>query len=86
MRMQAQMDERRARAKHVPHAQRATSVGLAHWLQQGLSREQALRAAHDRSGISMTQLAREPGVSVGWISKLIQRAERQERGEKQCAN
>jgi REP element-mobilizing transposase RayT len=86
MRMQAQVDERRAKAKQVPQAQRAAPVGLAHWLQQGLSREQALRAAHERSGISMTQLAKELGVSVGWISKLIQRAEQQERGDKQCAS
>ena len=62
------------------------SRDFGYWLQQGLSREQALCAAHERSGISMTQLAGELGVSVGWVSKLIQRAERQERGGQQCAN
>lgn len=77
MRMQAQLDERRAKAKQVPRAHRATPMSLAEWLAQGLSREQALRAAHERSGISMTQLALELGVSVGWVSKLIQRAEQE---------
>jgi REP element-mobilizing transposase RayT len=74
LRMQEQVDQQRAQSREIPRVQRAEPASLMQWLAKGLSREQALRAAHERSGVSMTQLASEIGASVGWVSKLIKRA------------
>jgi len=64
------------RSADVPKPQRHSPCTLAQWLKQCNSREEALRRAHTESGLSMTALAAERGVSVARVSQLISKAER----------
>ena len=64
-----------ARSRDVPRAQRLQPVSLAQWLQRSASREQALHSAYTRSGLSMTSIAQELGLSVSRVSRLIAKAE-----------
>ena len=83
-RVQAQLDPLAlARLKgeaNVPRAQISTPLTLAQWLATCPTREQALRAAYRESGITMTQLAQEVGLSVSRVSRLIALADEQNTG------
>jgi REP element-mobilizing transposase RayT len=74
-RTQAQADPTRTGAVEIPKAQRQQVLNLAQWLKQSGSREEALYNAYTRSGISMTTLAVQAGLSVSRISRLIARVE-----------
>ena len=74
-RMQARAEHLRLASKAPPKPQRSMPRPLAHWLAACGSREEALRRAHVESGISMTALAGELGLSVARVSQLIARAE-----------
>ena len=74
-RMQSQVTHSGVTSKDVPKAQRSAPRDLTHWLRVCESREEALRRAHVESGISMTALAGELGLSVARVSQLIARAE-----------
>lgn len=64
-----------ARAAARP-PRRAATRPWAHWLRDSASREQALYRAHTEGGLSMTALARELGLSVSRVSRLIAGHER----------
>jgi putative transposase len=74
-RMQALADPQRKASRETPKAQRASPRPLAHWLAQCSSREEALHRAHTEGAMTMTALARELGLSVSRVSRLIARAE-----------
>ncbi len=74
-RMQALADPTRAQSKQIPHLQRSAPLTLSDWLASCPTREEALLMAHRKSGISMTALAAELGVSTARVSQLIKRAE-----------
>ena len=76
-RMQGLMTGTGMARKDVPKAQRSAPRTLAYWLNACGTREEALRCAHVRSGISMTALSAELGLSVARVSQLIARAEAQ---------
>ncbi len=63
-------------AGSVPRAQRSRSTSLAAWRRAAPTREEAYRRAHVDSGLTMTAIAREEGVSVARVSQLIAKAER----------
>ncbi len=74
-RMQIQVTHSCASSKDMPKAQRSAPQDLTHWLRVCENRKEALRRAHvEKSGISMTALAGELGLSVARISQLISRA------------
>jgi putative transposase len=62
-------------SKEVPKAQRSTPRTLAYWLKECSSRHEALRCAHVLSGISMTALGAELGLTVARVSQLVAKAE-----------
>ena len=63
-------------------AQRSKSLSFAQWLERcGGRREEALLMAHSQSGISMTALAAELGLSAGRVSQLIKKAQKARTGE-----
>ncbi|MEO6276504.1 transposase [Roseateles sp.] len=68
------------RSAPVPKVQRSSTLGLADWLARCESREDALLCAHTQSGLSMTAMARELGLTVARVSQLIARAERGRQG------
>ncbi len=74
-RMQALADPARAQSKQIPHLQRSAPLTLSEWLASCSTREEALLMAYRKSGISMTALAAELGVSTARVSQLIKRAE-----------
>ena len=74
-RMQALADPERAQSKQIPHLQRSAPLTLIDWLASCPTREEALLMANRKSGISMTALAAELGVSTARVSQLIKRAE-----------
>ncbi|SEK65568.1 REP element-mobilizing transposase RayT [Roseateles sp. YR242] len=61
-------------SERVPRAPRPR--GLREWLRNSGSREEALYRAHTEGGQSMTALARELGLSVSRVSRLIAGHER----------
>jgi REP element-mobilizing transposase RayT len=64
------------RSDQVPKAQRSSTRSLAEWLAACGSREEALRCAYTESGLAMTAMAAELGLTVARVSQLIARAER----------
>lgn len=73
-RMQALVEPQRRAADEVPRVQRRAAVTLAQCLAEGLSRDEALWRAYTEGATTMTVLARELGLSVSRVSRLISRA------------
>ncbi len=59
----------------IPRQQRSMSITLQQWLAGSPSRGAALMRAYRESGISMTAMAAELGLSVSRVSRLIATAE-----------
>ena len=79
-RMQALMAPASKTAQTIPLRQRGAPKGLSDWMRECSSREEALWMAHTRSGLRMTALAAELGLSVVRVSQLIAKAETDRRG------
>jgi len=75
-RMQALAEPRNSTDHDIPRVQRCKSRTLAQWLASCEDREEALYSAHTESALSMSAIARELGLSVSRVSRLIARAER----------
>jgi REP element-mobilizing transposase RayT len=76
-RMQALASRPRLRDRAVPKAQRSRPRTLRQWLKACATREEALRNAYVHSGLSMTSMAAELGLTLARVSQLIARAETQ---------
>jgi REP element-mobilizing transposase RayT/DNA-directed RNA polymerase specialized sigma24 family protein len=74
-RMQALAEPRNSTDNDIPKIQRRKSRTLAQWLQSCENREQALYHAHTHSAMTMSAIARELGLSISRVSRLIARAE-----------
>ena len=74
-RMQALMAPASKTAPAIPLRQRGAPKGLSDWLRECSSREEALWMAHTHSGLRMTALAAELGLSVVRVSQLIAKVE-----------
>ena len=71
LRMQALASNRAVSAKEVPKAQRASPKSLQDWLALCPTRDQALYQAHYASQISLSEIARQLGLSVSRISRIV---------------
>src|SRR5258708_14683205 len=74
-RMQKMAEPQRKATREIPKAQRRTTRSLAQWLSACDSREEAMLLAHTESGLTMSSMAQELGLSVSRVSRLIARAE-----------
>ena len=74
-RMQARAGPRRSAAREIPRVQRRKPNSLHQWLASCGSREEALYRAYTESGLSMSAMAAELGLSVSRVSRLIARVE-----------
>jgi REP element-mobilizing transposase RayT len=83
--MQALAEPRNSTDSDIPKIQRLKSRTLAQWLQSCENREQALYNAHTQSAITMSAIARELGLSISRVSRLIARAE-EAKGESSGGN
>ena len=80
-RMQALAEPRNSTDQDIPKAQRRKSRTLAQWMESCENREQALYNAHTQSAMTMSAIARELGLSVSRVSRLIARAEEEAKGK-----
>jgi DNA-binding NarL/FixJ family response regulator len=55
----------------LPKAQRMPPLDLAHHLQESGDRDRAVQCAYLASGITMSAIARELGLSVSRISRIV---------------
>jgi putative transposase len=76
MRMQALAAPAQRQTVEVPKAQRKSPQTLTQHLSQCADRAQALRMAYVESGITMSAMAKELGLSLSRVSRLIAAAER----------
>ena len=74
-RMQALAEPRNSTDDDIPKIQRRKSRTLARWIESCENREQALYNAHTQSAMTMSAIARELGLSVSRVSRLIAKAE-----------
>jgi len=79
-RMQNHAAPRGMAARDVPKPQRHKPGTLQQWLDACDSREEGLLRAYVDGGLSMTAMARELGLSVSRVSRLIGRAEKDRGG------
>jgi len=73
--MQALAEPRNSTDPDIPMAQRRKSRTLAQWLASCENREEAIYTAHTESALSMSAIARESGLSVSRVNRLIARVE-----------
>ena len=64
-------DPKRKTAREIPKAQRRMSRNLVQWLSACDSREEALFRAHTESGLTMSAIARELGLLISRVRRLI---------------
>jgi REP element-mobilizing transposase RayT/DNA-directed RNA polymerase specialized sigma24 family protein len=81
-RMQALVEPRNSTDRDIPKVQRRKARSLEQWLNSCETRQQALYRAHTESALSMTAIARELGLSVSRVSRLIAQAERERAKDK----
>jgi len=74
-RMQAQAEPKNSADRDIPRVQRSKARSLDQWLSSCTTREEALYRAHTESALSMSAIARELGLSVSRVSRLIAQAE-----------
>ena len=73
--MQALAQPRNSTDHDIPRVQRRKARTLAQWLASCENREEALYRAHTQGALSMSAIAKELGLSVSRVSRLIARAE-----------
>lgn len=78
-RMQARAAPGNSTDQDIPKVQRKKARTLAQWLASCDNREEALYQAHTASAISMTAIARELGLSLSRVSRIIAQAEESKR-------
>ena len=66
-------------SQQIPLPQRSMPVTLSEWLERCETREEALMMAHRKSGLSMSAMATEIGLSATRVGQLIRRAEAAQR-------
>jgi REP element-mobilizing transposase RayT len=74
-RMQALAEPRNSTDDDIPKVQRRKSRTLAQWMATCENREQALYNAHTQGAMTMSAIARELGLSISRVSRLIAKAE-----------
>ncbi len=74
-RIQALLTPATKAGQTIPMCQRGAPKRLADWLRECGGRDEALWIAHTRSGLRMTAMAAELGLSVARVSQLIARVE-----------
>jgi hypothetical protein len=74
-RMQALADAPRRDSAEIPIRQRRKPATLRDLLVDSPSREQAIRRAYTEGAMTMTAIARELGLSVSRVSRLLRQAE-----------
>ncbi len=74
-RMQALAEPQNSADPDIPRVQRSKARSLDQWLSSCTTREEALLRAHTESALSMSAIARQLGLSVSRVSRLIAQAE-----------
>ena len=72
-RIQTLAEPRNSADRDIPKTQRSKARSLGQWLSSCATREEALYRAHTESALSMSAIARQLGLSVSRVSRLIAR-------------
>jgi len=72
----ARATEQRLRCTEIAKAQRTASRDLREWLTPDRTRDQAFKLAYSHGGLTMPEIARQAGMSVSGVSRIIASAER----------
>jgi hypothetical protein len=75
-RVKAHATPRRLQSPEISRTQRMSPLGLAAWLTPERSRDEAFRLAYSVGGLSMGEIARQAGMSMSSVSRMIASAER----------
>jgi REP element-mobilizing transposase RayT len=73
--MQLRADRQRSQCGEIPKSQRERSPALSDWQGAGHGRDEAIRMAYLEGGMTMSAIARQAGVSIATVSRVIARAE-----------
>ncbi len=73
--MQLLADRRRSRCPEIPKSHRERSPSLSDWLSAGHTRDESVRLAYSDGGMTMSAIAKQAGVSIATVSRLVTRAE-----------
>jgi REP element-mobilizing transposase RayT len=73
--MQALATRQRVECKEINKTQRQAAKSLAEWIAPSRSRQESFRLAYSEGGMTMLEIARQAGVSLSSVSRLIALAE-----------
>jgi len=76
MEMQARASEQRLRSADISKSQRSRPNMLSAWLTPERTRDEAFRLAYSQGGMTMPEIARQAGMSVSGVSRIIAIARR----------
>jgi putative transposase len=68
--------ETRLRCKEIPKDQRTRGGTLVDWSTPDRTRDEAFRLAYSRGGMTMTEIAKQAGMSISSVSRIIATAEK----------
>jgi len=73
--MQALATRQRVACNEINKAQRLDATSLTQWIAPSRSRQESFRLAYSEGGMTMAEIARQAGVSLSSVSRLIALAE-----------
>jgi DNA-directed RNA polymerase specialized sigma24 family protein len=73
--MQALATRQRVECKEINKTQRQAAKSLTEWIAPSRSRQESFRLAYSEGGMTMLEIARQAGVSLSSVSRLIALAE-----------
>jgi putative transposase len=74
--MQARATRQRMKCAEISRSQRTDSRALAQWMASDRSRQESFRLAYTEGGMTMAAIARESGLSISSVSRIISSAEK----------
>jgi len=73
--MRTRATERRMQCAEVPKAQRTDARALTQWMVADRSRQESFRLAYSEGGLTMSEIAKQAGLCVSRVSRMIASAE-----------
>ena len=74
--MQLLADRERARCPEIPTIERERPPSLTDWTSAGHAQDESIRLAYSEGGMTMSAIARQAGLSIATVSRLVARAEK----------
>jgi hypothetical protein len=75
--MQLLAERQRSTCAEIPKIERERPPSLNDWILAGHGKDESVRLAYSEGGMTMSAIAKEAGVSIATVSRLIARAEKE---------